>query len=110
MFGNKEQKELKKQQKAEKALEEEQNAQFIPDKDEIRRALNGVLTQDPDITKLFKKGRKTYVKLLGGDLNNFINLNANLVSASLLLQILETLERIESKLDDRYANKPSSDK
>jgi hypothetical protein len=71
----------------------------IPDIDSIRRALSALLTQDPDTQKLFEKGSRTYVKLFGGDINNFINLNSNLVQASILLKILEKLEKIETFLE-----------
>ena len=99
MFSSKEDKEQKKREQEALALAKEQTEQFIPVKDDIRRALSAVLTQDEDTSKLFKKGRRTYFKLFGGSIHEFIAVNTSLISASLLLQILETLERIETKLD-----------
>jgi hypothetical protein len=72
---------------------------YIPEKYEIQRALSALLTQDPDTKKLFEEGSRTYVKILGGDINNFINLNSNLIQSSILLKILEKLERIENYLE-----------
>ncbi len=103
MFSGKEKREQKKREKEAQALAEEHAAQFIPVKDDIRRALSAVLTQDEDTSKLFKKGRRTYFKLFGGSLHEFISVNTSLINASLLLQILETLERIETKLNNDMA-------
>lgn len=72
---------------------------YIPELDAIHRALSALLTQDPDTKKLFEAGSRTYVKIFGGDINNFINLNSNLIQASILLKILEKLERIERHLE-----------
>jgi hypothetical protein len=71
---------------------------YTPDIDAVRRALSALLTQDPDTKKLFEEGSRTYFKLFGGDINNFINLNSNLIQASILLKILDTLEKIEQRL------------
>ena len=72
---------------------------YIPELDAIQRALSGLLTQDPDTRKLFEEGSRTYVKIFGGDVNNFINLNSNLIQSSILLKILEKLERIEQHIE-----------
>ena len=77
------------------------NEIYIPEMDEIHRALSALLTQDPDTKKLFKEGSRTYVKIFGGDINNFINLNSNLNQASILLKILEKIERIEQYIEKR---------
>ena len=74
---------------------------YTPDLDAVRRALSGLLTQDPDTKKLFEEGSRIYVKILGGDINNFINLNSNLIQSSILLKILEKLEGIEQRLFDK---------
>jgi hypothetical protein len=54
--------------------EKENPRLYAPDLDAVRRALSALLTQDPDTKKLFETGSRTYVKLFGGDINNFINL------------------------------------
>ncbi len=74
---------------------------YEPDLDAIQRALSALLTQDPDTKKLFEEGSRTYVKIFGGDINNFINLNSNLIQSSILLKILEKLERIEQSLKEK---------
>ena len=74
---------------------------YIPEIDSIHRALSALLTQDPDTKKLFEEGSRTYVKIFGGDINNFINLNSNLIQSSILLKILEKLERIERHLEQQ---------
>jgi len=74
---------------------------YTPDIDAIQRALSALLTQDPDTKKLFEEGSRTYVKLFGGDINNFINLNSNLIQSSILLKILEKLESIEHSLNEK---------
>ena len=71
---------------------------YAPDEEAIKRALSALLTQDPDTKKLFEEGSRTYVKFFGGDINNFINLNSNLIQASILLKILEKLESIEKRI------------
>ena len=73
--------------------------QYIPEIDDIRRALSALLTQDPDTQKLFEQGSRTYLKIFGGDINNFINLNSNLIQASVLMKILERLDSIDRKLE-----------
>lgn len=84
--------ECSKQVKADKNI-------YIPEIDAVQRALSALLTQDPDTKKLFEEGSRTYVKIFGGDINNFINLNSNLIQSSILLKILEKLERIEQHLE-----------
>lgn len=74
---------------------------YIPDQDAVERALSALLTQDPDTKKLFEEGSRTYLKIFGGDINNFINLNSNLIQSSILLKILEKLERIEQSLKEK---------
>lgn len=75
--------------------------QYLPDIDAVRRALSALLTQDPDTKKLFEEGSRTYVKIFGGDINNFINLNTNLMQASMMLLFLERMERIEKLLEEK---------
>ena len=81
-------------------FERNEKNQYIPDLLEVRRALSALLTQDDDTKKLFEEGSRTYLKILGGDINNFINLNSNLIQSSVLLLILDKLESIDSKLDN----------
>jgi len=85
---------LKRKIKADKNI-------YEPDLDAIQRALSALLTQDPDTKKLFEEGSRTYVKIFGGDINNFINLNSNLIQSSILLKILEKLEHIEQSLKEK---------
>ncbi len=82
--------------KKEKKIDE----QYLPDKEAIERALSALITQDADSIKLFEEGSRTYAKFFGGDINNFINLNSNLITASILLKILQTLENIEKKVEN----------
>lgn len=68
---------------------------YIPEIDAIKRALSGLLTQDSDTKKLFEEGSRTYIKIFGGDINNFINLNSNLIQASLLFNIFSELKNLK---------------
>jgi len=79
-------------------INKEEKILYIPEKESIQRALSALLTQDSDTKKLFEEGSRTYVKIFGGDINNFINMNANLIQASILLKILEKMDSIEQKL------------
>ena len=85
-------------------VKEEKNL-YKTKKESIQRALSALLTQDSDTKKLFEEGSRTYLKIFGGDINNFINLNANLIQASILLKILEKMDSIEQKLT-KLENKP----
>ncbi len=89
-----------KKLKAKKRQERLENV-YIPETDSLKLALSALLTQDSDTKKLFEDGDQTGFKLFGGDINNFINLNSNLITAGILMKILEKLESIDAKLDNK---------
>jgi len=90
--------------------EDEEEKGFVPDERAIKRALSALLTQDSDTLKLFERGSRTYLKIFGGDINNFINLNSNLIQASIALKQLELLHEIKELLKNIDDRKVVSDK
>ena len=73
-------------------------ADYLPSKDETERAWSVLAASDSDSLKLFKDGKATFIKILGGDINDFKNINSNLITAAVLMKVLEKLEDIEKKL------------
>ena len=76
-------------------------ADYLPSKDETERAWSVLAASDTDSLKLFKDGKATFIKILGGDINEFKSINANLIISALFLEMLERLDSIENKLTSR---------
>ena len=99
MFGkSKEEKAEEKKLKEDAQYKEEMDNLYAPTNDGIKRALSALITQDDDRHKLFESGANTYFRLLGGDMNTFINTNAVLLNASIQMKMLEQLEELNKKL------------
>jgi hypothetical protein len=52
-----------------------------------------------ELSENLKPALRTYLKLFGGDINNFMSLNASLVNVGILLKISERLDEIENRLE-----------
>lgn len=81
-----------KKEKAKKEREEADKNIYTPDHDAIRRALSALCTIS-SVRKMFEVG--------GHWGENPGSINANLIQASILLRILESVERIEEQLNEK---------
>ena len=76
-------------------------AEYKPSREEIKKAWSVLASSDADSLKLFKDGKATFIKIFGGDINEFKSINSNLIISALFLEMLEKLDSIENKLSSR---------